>query len=75
MKRRKSMGKDKETVRNEERWDLKQTVAELGISEPMGRKMVRLRQIPFYRVGTKIIFDAADVRAFRKRCRVEAMAS
>lgn len=49
------------------------TVAELlGTTERHMRRLVAERRIPYLKIGGKLRFDPADVRAYRKRQRIAA---
>jgi excisionase family DNA binding protein len=51
-----------EQVGNREWWDIKKAAAYLGMSVAFLRKAVRLRKVPFARVGSKAIrFRLADL--------------
>lgn len=42
-----------------ERFTVKETAPYIGASEWMVREMVRLKQIPHYRIGSRILFRKA----------------
>jgi excisionase family DNA binding protein len=51
-----------ESMLNCEWWNIKQAASHLGISVAFLRKAVRLRQVPFARVGTKTLrFRRSDL--------------
>lgn len=52
--------------------DIGEVAAELGVSDPMARKLVKLKRLPHYKIGARIVVDPVDVAAFKQRCRVEA---
>ena len=50
---------------------IKQAAGKLGVSASLLYQIVSRKEIAHYRVGSKILFDDADLDAFRRRCRVE----
>jgi len=51
---------------------VKSAAAYLGISQSKLYQMVSRREIPFYKVGGKILFKREDLDAYLESCRVGA---
>ena len=51
--------------------DIKRASEISGLSESWWRKKILYKQVPFYRVGRKILVDRADISKLLDRCRVE----
>lgn len=76
MNRRKAQGKTGRAPHAQmraPRWSVGEVAEALGISTAKVRKLVLERQLPYYKLGARVVFDAADVEAFEQRCRVEAV--
>ena len=51
---------------------VEQAAQQLGISRHTLRTWLRLRRLPFYRCGRRVVLDRADLEHFLRRHRVEA---
>ena len=53
--------------------DVKSAATRLGVSASLLYQMVSRREVPHFRIGSKILFDEADLHAYREGCRVGAV--
>jgi hypothetical protein len=51
--------------------DINEAARISGMSVSWWRQRVYSKQVPFYRVGRRIVFDAQEVERVLERCRVE----
>ena len=55
--------------------DEKQAATHLGVSvEFLQKDRCGPKQIPFVKIGRRVLYDPADLRAFIERCKVRAAA-
>ena len=53
--------------------DINEAARISGMSVSWWRQRVFRKQVPFYRVGRRIVFDIEDIAKVLDRCRVEPM--
>ena len=54
-------------------WDEKETARYLGLSvEFLQRDRLKLRRVPFIKIGYAVRYDPDDVKAFAQSCKVTA---
>jgi hypothetical protein len=53
--------------------DINQAARVSGMSVSWWRQRVFRKEVPFYKVGRRIIFDAQDIARILDRCRVDPM--
>jgi hypothetical protein len=51
--------------------DIKEAAALSGMSVAWWRQKVFRKEVPFYRVGRRIVFDTGDIAKILARCRVD----
>jgi excisionase family DNA binding protein len=52
-------------------FDVKETAKRLGISASKLYQLASRRQIPYYRIGGKILFSGDQIQEFLDSCKVE----
>jgi excisionase family DNA binding protein len=50
---------------------VEEAAPQLGVSRFTVRRWVKLRQIPFFKIGRRVVFDQKDIDSMLKRSRVE----
>lgn len=55
----------------QQKLDINEAARISGMSVSWWRQMVFRREVPFYKVGRRIVFDAGDVERILNHCRVE----
>lgn len=57
----------------QQKLDINEAARISGMSVSWWRQQVLRKQVPFYKVGRRIIFDAGDIARILDRCRVDPM--
>ena len=55
----------------QQKLDITEAARISGMSVSWWRQRVFRKEVPFYRVGRRIVFDAEDIAKILDRCRVE----
>ena len=65
------MASGKGEVLMRQKIDINEAARISGMSVSWWRQMVFRKQVPFYKVGRRIVLDAEDIAKLLDRCRVE----
>lgn len=57
----------------QQKLDINEAARISGMSVSWWRQQVFRKQVPFYKVGRRIIFDAEDIARILDRCRVDPL--
>ena len=57
-------------VHNDEKLQLEGAAAFIGVTKFTLRRWTRLRKVPFFRCGRRLVFAKSDLTRFLQKCRV-----